>query len=831
MKGENMERFVCIHGHFYQPPRENPWLEAIEIQDSAHPYHDWNERIAIECYAPNSASRIVNGEQRIIDIVSNYSQISFNFGPTLLSWMEKFNPEAYAAVLEADRVSMERRSGHGNALAQGYNHMILPLANSRDKRTQIVWGLKDFQARFRRFPEGMWLPETAVDLETLDLLAEQGVKFTILAPNQARRVRDVDNGTWTDVSGSRIDPTRPYLCRLPSGRELALFFYDGPISQAVAFERLLSRGENFASRLMSGFNDGRQWAQLLHIATDGETYGHHQSHADMGLAFTLRYIEERKLARLTNYGTHLELFPPTHEVEIIENSSWSCVHGIERWRANCGCNSGGHEGWSQAWRAPLRRTLDWLRDELSGLYANKAGEYLLDPWQARDDFIEVVLDRRRESVSSWFDRHSRRPLDSEDRIIVMKLLELQRHAMLMYTSCGWFFDDLGGIETTQVMQYAGRAMQLARDCLGVDLESAFLERLASARSNVPEVGDGKEIYERYVKPSIVDLRKVAAHYSIRSLFEDCEGPSRIYSYVVTCGEHEKQEAGMARLALGKVSIASDITVESETVSFCVLHLGEHALNCGVCAFPGEEAHNAMKHAMRSAFEKGDFAEILRGLDRYFGPRTYSIKDLFRDDQRIILRRIMSEVLEHFENTYRNIYENSRGLMGLLQETGMPVPRGFSSAAEFVLNLDLKRAFWAKEVNADVVRGIMFNVRRWQTPLDAVDVEYTLRRRVNALMKTVRENPLRTDELATLINMLEILHTVPIEPNLWQAQNNYHKIAAAFYHDMREKSSAGHAAAAEWITLFQDLGRLLFFDTNTALTLKGPEKPQTLKVSV
>ncbi|MCL6482072.1 MAG: DUF3536 domain-containing protein, partial [Firmicutes bacterium] len=375
-----MERYICIHGHFYQPPRENPWLEAIEQQDSAYPYHDWNERITAECYAPNAASRILDSEGRIVRIVNNYARISFNFGPTLLAWMEQHAQETYRAVLEADRESRERFGGHGSALAQAYNHLIMPLANSRDKRTQIRWGIHDFVHRFGRRPEGMWLPETAVDLETLELMAEQGIRFTILEPGQARRVRPIGGRTWRDVAGGRIDPTTAYRLRLKSGHSICLFFYDGPIARAVAFEGLLARGENFANRLVSAFNDSRSWAQLVHIATDGETYGHHHLYGDMALAYALQYLEEHRLARLTNYGQYLELHPPTQEVEIFENTSWSCAHGVERWRSDCGCNTGGHPGWNQAWRAPLREALDWLRDTLAPRYEKHAGALLRDPW-------------------------------------------------------------------------------------------------------------------------------------------------------------------------------------------------------------------------------------------------------------------------------------------------------------------------------------------------------------------------------------------------------------------------------------------------------------------
>ncbi|HEY6988758.1 MAG TPA: glycoside hydrolase, partial [Bryobacteraceae bacterium] len=300
-------KYLCIHCHFYQPPRENPWLEQIELQDSAYPYHDWNERITAECYGPNLAARILDDQQRITRIVNNYSRISFNFGPTLLSWAAEHARDVYRGIIEADQRSQKLFAGHGSAMAQAYNHMIMPLANRRDKETQIRWGMEDFASRFGRVPEGMWLPETAVDVETLELIAEAGLLFTILAPHQAKAIRPLTGGDWQDVTGSKIDPSRAYLFRTPGGKPLNLFFYDGPISQAVAFEKLLENGGKFAARLLGGLADHNAEAQLAHIATDGETYGHHHRHGEMALAYALDQIETKKQARITNYGEFLEI--------------------------------------------------------------------------------------------------------------------------------------------------------------------------------------------------------------------------------------------------------------------------------------------------------------------------------------------------------------------------------------------------------------------------------------------------------------------------------------------------------------------------------------------
>jgi alpha-amylase/alpha-mannosidase (GH57 family) len=524
-----MNRQICIHGHFYQPPRENPWLEEVELQDSAYPYHDWNERITAECYAPNAASRILAADKSITEIVNNYSRISFNFGPTLMSWMVRHAREVHDAIIEADRQSRKRFSGHGSAIAQVYNHVIMPLANARDKRTQVVWGIRDFEHRFGRRPEGMWLSETAVDTATLEALAEQEILFTILAPRQAGRVRKLGLRRWRDVSGGRVDTRMAYRCRLPSGRSINLFFYDGPIAQEVAFGGLLASGVEFANRLLGGFDDTRRDAQLVHVATDGETYGHHHRFGDMALAYCLRHIESNQLARLTVYGEFLEQHPPTHEVAIIENTSWSCAHGVERWRSNCGCNTG-RKDWSQAWRGPLRDALDWLRDELAVAYEKAMAGYVRDAWRARDDYIHVILDRADENVARFFAAHGVREWSKDDEVTAFRLLEMQRHAMLMYTSCGWFFDEISGIETAQVLAYAARAIQLARKTTGADLEPEFLKRLERAPSNVAEHPTGADVYRSFVTPMMVDLLRVGAHYAVSSLFEEYGDETTIYAY-------------------------------------------------------------------------------------------------------------------------------------------------------------------------------------------------------------------------------------------------------------------------------------------------------------
>jgi alpha-amylase/alpha-mannosidase (GH57 family) len=803
-----VSRYICIHGHFYQPPRENPWLEAIELQDSAYPYHDWNERITAESYAPNAVSRILDGENQIVKIVNNYSRISFNFGPTLLSWLEEKAPDVYKAILEADRESQKNFSGHGSALAQAYNHMILPLANRGDKHTQILWGIRDFERRFQRKPEGMWLPETAVDLESLDVLAELGIRFSILSPYQASRVRRMGARNWRDVSGGRIDPTTVYEQRLPSGRRIALFFYDGPISRAVAFEGLLSRGEYLANRLLGVFRDEREWDQIVNIATDGETYGHHHRHGEMALSYALDYIESNQLAKLTNYGEYLERHPPSHQVEIFENTSWSCAHGVERWKSHCGCNSGGHPDWNQQWRAPLREALDWLRDALAPGYQHRAREYFKDPWSARDDYIDVVLDRSPGTVNGFFERHAERPLGEEEKITALKLLELQRHAMLMYTSCGWFFDELSGIETVQVIHYAGRAVQLGQELFGDTVESQFIDRLAAAKSNIPDHGDGRNIYEKFVKPAIVDWEKLGAHYGVSSLFEDYTEQTKIYCFLTEREDYQSFEAGKARLVVGRVRLTSEITWESCALSFGVLHFGDHNLNGGVRKFLGEEAYRGLVAEIKEPFMRADFPEILRLMDRNFGESNYSIRSLFRDEQRKVLGRILEATLAEAETVYRQIYENYVPTMRFLTDLRIPLPRAFYAAAEFVLNAQLRNALEHEEIDTERVGALLDAARVEGVTLDAATLEYSFRHNLERIAERFLAEPTDPTSFKRMRAAADLVKRLPFRVNLWKIQNLFYRVLETVYPEQQEKAGRGDESARAWVAELAALGRKL-----------------------
>ncbi|HUE84026.1 MAG TPA: DUF3536 domain-containing protein [Pyrinomonadaceae bacterium] len=488
---------LIIHGHFYQPPRENPWTGEVEREVGADPYHDWNERIHAECYGPNAFAHLIGPDGTIERTLNNYENISFNFGPTLLSWLERHHPKTYQRILQADRNSILQRGGHGNAIAQAYGHAILPLSNERDRLTQVLWGLADFRYRFGREPESLWLPETACDEPTLELLIEQGLRFVILAPGQAERYRQPGSDEWHSVANGDIDTTRPY--RYPhrdgSGREIAVFFYDGPLARAIAFEQALTSSRH----LVDLFKQAAARGPLVNVATDGETYGHHFKFGDLCLAHALEIEARSEGFWITNYGEFLDRHPAEFEVEIKKGgSSWSCAHGLGRWSRDCGCHTGGEPGWNQQWRAPLSAALEFLRDEVAIHFDRIGGELFVDPWAARNAYIELILDRGR-SRFEFLERYAKHPLEPADQVRALTLLEIQRHSLLMFTSCGWFFSELSGIETVQIMKYAARVIELT-DELGLPSSRArFLGLMSEAKSNLIEKGTGADIYQLYAE--------------------------------------------------------------------------------------------------------------------------------------------------------------------------------------------------------------------------------------------------------------------------------------------------------------------------------------------
>lgn len=779
MSENNNKHYLTIHGHFYQPPRENPWLEAIELQDSALPFHDWNARIAHECYSPNAVSRIVDHNARILDIVNNYEMISFNLGPTLLSWLEVNASTTYQKIIEADKNSAEKFSGHGNSLAQVYNHMIMPLANEKDKYTQTIWGIKDFQHRFDRMPEGIWLSETAVDHETLKVLIDCGIKYTILSPFQARRIRKLtDHNKWTDVEWGDVDPGQAYRYFLKDGTEryIDLFFYDGSISKSVAFEELLRNGDKFMSRLQDGKSKARDYDQLVNIATDGESYGHHTMLGNMALSYALtKKIKETDFI-LTNYSEYLGKHPPAYEVELKEPSSWSCFHGVGRWKEDCGCSTGAGYGWNQKWRQPLRKSLDWLREQLYIIYEKNAGKYLIDPWKARNKYIDVILDRTPKTIEEFCTHQAGRKLSETETINVLKLMEMQRHAMLMYTSCGWFFADISGIETVQCLKYAARAMQIAGEFQEVNLESNFLEILSEAQSNIQKFGNGKDIYLRFVKPSIVSVKHVVSHWAISSLFENYEEETDVYCYKIKSLDYYKAEKANTSLVLGRINVTSNIILEQHDMLFALLHFGGEDFHCVIRGYAGKSEYDKIKEDLTSRYETQPLTEIIRGLDEYFGKEYFTLKDLFIEERRKIINILIQDKLEKFASTYRNLYDEAKGPMLQLKELELQVPEEFKIAGEYALNCALNDLIQGIDDIGDPelleqAKGINKEAKKMGIKLDNPQVKEAYSKYITEKVKSLSKN----GDIAgyeSFIHSLELIEKLDIGPDLSKAQNIY-----------------------------------------------------------
>jgi alpha-amylase/alpha-mannosidase (GH57 family) len=844
-------RYICVHGHFYQPPRENPWLETVEVQDSAAPYHDWNERITSECYAPNGASRIQNKDSQIVRILNNYSRMSFNFGPTLLSWLEEFAPRAYRMIQDADQAGAARYGGHGSALAQVYNHIIMPLASERDARTQIRWGIADFRHRFGRKPEGMWLAETAVSRKVLDLMAQEGIKYTVLAPHQCARVRRISeeeiaaraaaphrratdaqdpalvsdpNAPWTETRDANVDPTHPYIVKLNDGRSINVFFYDGPRSRAIAFEGLLNSGVEFGRRLVAGLHDDKpdDEPQLAHVATDGESYGHHHKHGEMALSYALHWIEENKLARLTNYGEFLAKFPPKWEAEVVDDSSWSCSHGVERWRSDCGCN-GGKAGWNQRWRGPLREALDFLRDRTAPLAEAVAGPLLNDLWAARNDYIHVMLDRSSGSIDRFFAAHAKHNLTPGERVIVLELLELERHTQLMYTSCGWFFDEVSGIETVQIIAYAGRVLQLAAKLFGkpgAELEAEFLDRLKNAQSNVPDIGDAAEVYRRFVTGARLDLEHVGAHYAISSMFRSYPDSGQLFCFDVHRHSYDVLTSGRGRFALGRAAMRSRVTEETEEVCFAVLHLGDQNLSAAVKHFkPGDEvAWNKFVAEARTAIRRASLPDLIRQIDSFFGGTLYSLTSLFADEQHRILQGILNQTLSEVENSLMRIYEEHATLLDFLGEASMAAPPALALTAGFAINASLRHALEAEVFDSSEVTRLLRRAEIDHVKLDNTLLSFTADKRMKramvrleAGMGSEHQSPQNVAVLHDTLAIAESLRTLPMDVNFWQAQN--------IWNDLLRRGDSSHWSR-EWREGFRKLGLALNISVDELVVEEG-----------
>lgn len=780
MEKSTTEKFLTIHGHFYQPPRENPWLEAIELQDSALPFHDWNERICKECYNPNSVSRIVDNKNQILDIVNNYQYMSFNFGPTLLSWMEEFAPLTYERIIKADIDSISEHSGHGNALAQVYNHMIMPLANAHDKETQVKWGIRDFEYRFGRKPEGIWLAETAVDDATLKVLVDNGIKFTILSPYQALKIRKTGDKEWQDVSWGNIDPARSYKYTLKgdSKKSIALFFYDGAISKSVAFDELLKDGNRFIKRLKEGVSETRNYPQLVNIATDGESYGHHTKFGDMALSYVLKIKAEDEGFKITNYAEYLDKYESDYEVDIKQASSWSCFHGVGRWKEDCGCSTGGHPGWNQKWREPLRNALDYLRDGLAKVFEAEGPKYFNDnPWAIRNKYIDVILDRNYVTIRKFQKENFKPDLTEEQKVKGMELLEIQRQAMLMYTSCGWFFSEISGIETVQIMKYAARAMQLVARFTNEDFETHFKDILSQAKSNIAEFGTGKDIYERFVKPSVVTAKQIACLWAISSLYQDFEDEEDVYCYTVKRHSYQKVQKGSSNFLVGHIEISSKVTLQKADLIFALMQYAGGDFHCAIKEFSNDAEFNELQATLIKTFALNPITEIIRTLDEKFGKEYFTLKDIFIEERKKILQILLKDQLEKFGNTYKEMYDQGKSSIYHMQNLGLEIPKEFKISAEYALShryndLLASSDGFVEEPIVQQIKDINYEAKRMNIAIDKTPSNKNFAKRIITNLNRLTKS-FEIQQADTIIELFEMIEKLDLQIDISEAQNIYY----------------------------------------------------------
>jgi len=783
-------RGICVHAHFYQPPREDPWLEEVLLDPTAAPSHDWNSRITDECYRPNRAARLVDPSGKIVHVVNNYLHMSFNIGPTLHRWIFRKDPILEYHICEADRTS-ERSLGCGNAMAQCYNHMIMPLANHRDRRTQVIWGIQDFKARFGRAPLGMWLPETAVNLATLEELARNGIQFTILAPHQCAAVRPMGDGAWMGTPGGiGLDVTRPYRQHLPSGRHLDVIFYHGGTSQAIAFGGLLDNGDRFAHHLMDLLPRDDE-PRLIAIATDGETYGHHHRFGEMALARAFQLISERREVFITNPAAFLRAHPPTWECQVAENTSWSCAHGIERWRSDCGCHTGGQVGWHQRWRGPLREALDHLRDRIDQVYEDRIRD-LMDPWELRDLFAKALLDVRDERHSPLrkrqeFLREVLPGLSPERGVEVLSLLEAQRMRMFMYTSCGWFFNDVAGIETRQILSYAERALELTREATGVDPSGDFYSILKTAEGNQRDLPNALEVLEKTVFPRRRSLKDMAAS----SLLAKRSGSF----YSTFCSTRLRQESsGGITLKVGEVTVTDQRTGTTWSGSGAVISTGGLDDRCWLSPSQVDQAK------LIKDFIRQDIIAFSDTLRRQFpiGPLG---PEVLPEDERAELGVMRArEVEDGYFETARDILEDNRRLISQLGDLGLPLPPLISASADLVMRRQIEEL----SKGADPIMLVGPSSPLGRILEEASDMGLKPRLDILApsvasalhdLVRSVRTGNSEEDRLRDVIEALRRCRELKIPINPWRLQNEV----------WRKLESSEERPGPGWIELARELG--------------------------
>lgn len=757
--------YTVIHGHFYQPPRENPWLGSIEQQPSAYPYHDWNERIAASCYTPNTVSRVLDGNGRIDHILNNFLYLSFNVGPTLMHWLHQRLPRTAERIIDADRESLKLRDGHGNAIAQVYNHIIMPLATPAERELQIHWGIEDFRHWFGRDPEGMWLAETACNRETLDALIDAGIKFTILAPDQAMRMRPLKSGkkkesAWSDVSDGSIDTTRPYRHFRTSSnpkkqpdRYIDVFFFDRTLSTDISFAHLLTDAGKLGQRLLDAAGP-RRHQQLINVATDGETFGWHEPFADMCLAYFFEHASRELGISPTNYGQYLEMFPPTGEVELKPGAdgtgtSWSCIHGVDRWRTDCGCTTDSPLWWSQAWRRPLRDAFDILRDRLLTLYEEKLSDHCDDLNVMRERHIEVVLDHTPETAETFLDKHMKPNTPTGIRSMALALLESLRYSMLTYTSCGWFFGEVSRLEPVQNMKYALRAIDLAGPWLDEDLLKLVTDKLHEAKSNIPELGNGRKIFKNFVESARYDMPRIVASYAICLLTVGRANLSAPNFRVSEIDVRQLPDKYPSRVGLLKVYCRG--TFREGLFAFHVTQFTARDIRCYIREVSDADEYERLLELLETS-DKSSLPAI-------FGANYLSWKDMVPELSGQLMRTLFDRKLRDLRERFDQMFDDSKDLFEAYVAAGLELPYevkglvSFSLSRAFTDVIISHRGNWSREAFARAAE-IQKSARKYGVQLDLRDVEPLITEDLLAEAQACRED-LSAHRLANMYNILDV----------------------------------------------------------------------------
>jgi len=763
---EKDEKYITIFGHFYQPPRFNPWILEIDLDITSRPYHDWNDKITKESYLPNAYARLKDGET-IEDVVNNYEKITFSFGPLLLSYLKEKYSKLYNLIVEADKESSSKLSGHGNAIAQPYAHIIMPLSSKEDRERDIYWGIKFFEKTFDRYPEGFWLPEAAVDNLTLEILYDYGIKFVILSPHQAKSVKI--NDKFEEVTENSLDTKKAYKALLPSGNSIGVIFYNRWLSGLVAFGDLLKSGELFARKLIESF-DNSEKPQLVSIATDGETYGHHKPKGEEELAKALSIIDSYGI-NITNYSYFYSTFKPTSDVIINENTSWSCPHGIERWRSNCGCASDIVPGWTQEWRTPLRKSIDWLRDMAETTIQNIGPKVSNDINKAILNYVDVFYDYKAENVSNFVESFA---IKGEENKIVdfLKLMEISKNSILMQSSDAWFFEDIYRPEPIQSLRFAKRVIQLIEELSNTKIEDQFLSILKDAKSNNPRYNNGKEIYEKEVNPSLMTPEKVCASYAMRLLFETISNENDYYSYKIILGPYKKMELGRAKVITGIATLISKITWRSTPIMFSSIYYGWYNLHAGAKILVDQKSYIEFENSVTEYFNNGLLPDIIDIIQKTFYPNYFNLNNLLKNDQKFIMDHVLDSSVIELARQYELLYNNYLPAMEYVRSLNLNYPKVFELLLQFELEKSILEILEQEIIDFNRLEQIIQWSKNLEVSIDDL-VHKLIKEKIEKLLDFLIQNPQDINSISMLQRLLKISKEldIPLE-YLWDAQNKF-----------------------------------------------------------